>query len=306
MEYKHIPVLYNEILKTLNVKSDGIYFDATLGGGGHSEGILKFIDKGHLYATDKDKDAIEAALARLDAYKDKLSVFRTDFKKSFTHFDTQLDGIVVDLGLSSYQIDTPQRGFSYITDARLDMRMDESDSISAYDVVNTYTQAELIRILREYGEERYAYQIANKIVDKRQARPIESTLELADLVASCYPRKIRFATGNPAKQTFQAIRIEVNQELKGLEQFLYDSVARLKAGGRLCVITFHSLEDRIVKNAFRYLESDCICDKRAPICVCNKVKEVANLYKKPLIPTAEELAQNKRAQSAKLRAVEKI
>ncbi len=306
MEYKHIPVLYNEVIKTLNIKPDGIYFDATLGGGGHSEGILKSIDKGHLYATDKDKDAIAAALSGLQAYKGKFSFFHCDFKQALTKFDAQLNGIIVDLGVSSYQIDTPERGFSYIADAPLDMRMNAASGISAYEVVNTYPQDKLVRVLKEYGEERFATTIARTIVEKRKVKPIERTLELSNLIAQCYPAKYRFSSGNPAKQSFQAIRIEVNQELEGLEQFLYDCVARLKVGGRLCVISFHSLEDRIVKKAFNYLEADCICDKKAPICVCNKVKEVVNLYKRPLVPSKKEAADNKRAQSAKLRAVEKL
>lgn len=306
MEYKHIPVLYNEILKTLNIKPDGIYYDATLGGGGHSEGILKSINEGHLYATDKDKDALTAALSRLDAYKGKFTLFHSDFKQAFTKFNALLDGIVVDLGVSSYQIDTPERGFSYITDAPLDMRMNRDNGISAYDVVNTYPLEKLVHILKEYGEEKFATTIARTIVEKRKAKHIHSTLELANLIAECYPAKFRFSLGNPAKKTFQAIRIEVNQELEGLEKFLYDCVARLKVGGRLCVITFHSLEDRIVKRTFNYLEAECICDKRAPICVCGKKKEVTNLYKKPLIPSSKEVMENKRAQSAKMRAIEKM
>ncbi|MGI6213303.1 MAG: 16S rRNA (cytosine(1402)-N(4))-methyltransferase RsmH [Christensenellales bacterium] len=306
MEYKHIPVLYNEVIKTLNIKSDGIYFDATLGGGGHSEGILKSIDQGYLYATDKDQDALRAADERLSAYRGKYRLIHSDFRDFISLTDAKFDGIIADLGISSHQIDSPERGFSYIADGRLDMRMDDSGGISAYEVVNTYPQGELARILREYGEEKFASSIARTIAERRKSKPIESTLELAALVEKCYPAKLRYKSGNPAKQTFQAIRIEVNRELTGLDKFIYDCVSHLKTGGRLCVITFHSLEDRIVKNAFKYLEADCICDKRAPVCVCGKVKEVVSLYKKPLTASKKEIAENKRAQSAKLRAVEKI
>lgn len=310
MEFKHIPVLYEETINGLNVKADGIYYDATLGGGGHSGGILNLINKGQLYATDKDKEAIESAKERLAKYSDKLTIIHDDFKNVFKHFDDlgvdKLDGIIADLGVSSYQLDNAERGFSYINDAPLDMRMNASQSISAYEVVNNYPEKKLSDIIYLYGEEKLSRRIARKIVEKREIEPLKSTLELSELIASCFPAKVRYAQGNPAKRTFQAIRIEVNDELKGLEDFIYNCVRRLKTKGRMCVITFHSLEDRIVKTAFKYLEQDCICDKKSPVCICDKKQEIKIINNKPIIANEDELKENKRAKSAKLRIIEKL
>ena len=254
-EYKHIPVLYNEVLTGLKINPQGIYFDGTLGGAGHSEGILKRLTTGKLIATDKDNAAIENARKKLADYADKLFLINDDYKNIIGHLKkmgiSALDGILLDLGVSSYQIDTPERGFSYINDAPLDMRMDTSQSKNAYQVINEYDERELADILFNYGEEKYAKKIASKIVSQRKIKPIESTLELAELVNSCIPPKERYARGNPAKRIFQAVRIEVNDELKGLKEFISEIVIfYLKKGGRMCVITFHSLEDRIVKHCF--------------------------------------------------------
>jgi 16S rRNA (cytosine1402-N4)-methyltransferase len=309
MEYFHIPVLYNEVLEGLNIKKDGIYFDGTLGGAGHSEGIVSQLESGLLIATDKDISALNNAEERLKNYKDKTKLIHDDFKNIETYLDDmnieKIDGILLDLGVSSQQIDDPERGFSYTKDAPLDMRMDTMQQISAYDVVNKYSENEITSLLYDYGEERYSKYIARKIVNRRKEKEILTTIELADLVASCYPGKERYKSGNPAKRTFQAIRIEVNDELRGLADFIQSVALRLKVGGRMCVITFHSLEDRIVKHSFLELEKDCICDKRLPVCVCNKRKEVEILTRKPILGSKES-ETNKRAESAKLRIIERV
>jgi 16S rRNA (cytosine1402-N4)-methyltransferase len=309
MEYAHIPVLYNEVLEGLNIKEDGIYFDGTLGGGGHSRGILERLRTGRLIACDKDQAAIENAEQTLIQYADKLTLIKDDYKNAISHLKqlgiNGLDGVLLDLGVSSYQIDTPERGFSYIKDAPLDMRMDAGQALSAYEVINNYDEQTLANVIFEYGEERFSRKIARRIAEKRAVKPIETTLELAKIVESCYPPKDRFKYGNPAKRTFQAIRIEVNAELKGLSEFINDIALFLNKGGIMCVITFHSLEDRIIKHTFRQLESDCICDKRMPICTCDKRKEIEIITKKP-IPGSVEADINKRAESAKLRIIKRI
>lgn len=309
MEYAHIPVLYNEVLEGLNIKEDGIYFDGTLGGGGHSRGILERLRTGRLIACDKDQAAIENAEQTLIQYADKLTLIKDDYKNAISHLKqlgiNGLDGVLLDLGVSSYQIDAPERGFSYIKDAPLDMRMDAGQALSAYEVINNYDEQTLANVIFEYGEERFSRKIARRIAEKRAVKPIETTLELAKIVESCYPPKDRFKYGNPAKRTFQAIRIEVNAELKGLSEFINDIALFLNKGGRMCVITFHSLEDRIIKHTFRQLESDCICDKRMPICTCDKRKEIEIITKKP-IPGSVEADINKRAESAKLRIIKRI
>ncbi|MFA5449580.1 MAG: 16S rRNA (cytosine(1402)-N(4))-methyltransferase RsmH [Clostridia bacterium] len=309
MEYRHIPVLYRETLDALAIKKDGIYLDGTLGGAGHSEGILKRLETGRLIANDLDIRAIDNAKQMLDAYGDKVTYIQDDYKNILSHLDllkiSLLDGILLDLGVSSHQIDTPERGFAYSKDAPLDMRMDEQGVLSAYDVINNYSEKELVKIFFEYGEERYARRIAAAIVSTRRDRHISTTFELADLVKSNYPKS--YQLGHPAKRVFQAVRIEVNGELDGLYQAVMSMARRLKAGGRMAVITFHSLEDRIIKNCFRELESDCLCDKaKHPICICGKQREVKILTKKPIIAGKEELEYNKRAESAKLRVIEKI
>lgn len=309
MEYSHIPVLYNEVIEGLDIKADGVYFDGTLGGAGHSEGIVSLLTSGMLIATDKDMTAIENAREKLKKYDGKVKLIHDDFKNVEGYLDEmnieKLDGILLDLGVSSNQIDNPERGFSYTKDAPLDMRMDTFQTLSAYEVVNEYSERELTDLLFDYGEERYAKFIARKIIAVRKTAPIKTTLELSSLVAGCYPSSVRFAGGNPAKRTFQAIRIEVNEELRGLGEFVQRIALRLKTGGRMCVITFHSLEDRLVKHAFQYLEKDCICDKKLPICTCNKRKDIEILTKKPILGEKESQI-NKRAESAKLRIIERL
>lgn len=309
MEYNHFPVLYKETLEGLCIKPDGVYVDGTLGGSGHSKGILEANPTVKLIANDLDLTAIENAKERLAPYLDRVTFINDDYKNIIYHLDRlgidKVDGILLDLGVSSYQIDTADRGFSYVKDAALDMRMNQSQSLSAYEVVNGYSEEDLTRILFEYGEERYARYIAKKIVNKRAETPIKTALELAEIVASCYPVSERYKGGNPAKRTFQAIRIEVNNELQGLYEFIYNVALRLKVGGRMCVITFHSLEDRIVKRAFQELEKDCVCDKRLPVCNCNKRKEVNIITKKPILGSKESEI-NKRSESAKLRIIERV
>lgn len=309
MKYEHIPVLFDEVIEGLNIKPDGIYLDGTLGGGGHSKGILQRLKNGRLIACDKDSDALKNAETVLKEYSEKITYVHDDFKNVFGYLDEygieKLDGVLLDLGVSSYQIDTAERGFSYIKDAPLDMRMDAEQKLSAYDVVNGYSEKELLRLLYEYGEERNAPQIVRNILRKRALSPIATTLELAETVKESYPPKFRYQNGNPAKKTFQAIRIEVNGELNGLKEAVNDLSLRLKEGGRICVITFHSLEDRIVKNVFVELEKDCICDKKLPVCVCNKRRDVKIITKKP-ISGEKEADVNKRAESAKLRIAERV
>lgn len=309
MEYFHIPVLYDEVIDGLSIKPDGIYLDGTLGGGGHTRGILERLTTGRLIANDKDADAIENAKDKLSDYADKITYVHDDYKNIIAHLDDlqikDLDGILLDLGVSSYQIDTVERGFSYVKDAPLDMRMDREQSLSAYDVVNKYSEKELLRVLYEYGEESNARNIVRNIIAAREKEPIKTTSELAELVSKSYPPKERYKHGNPAKKTFQAIRIEVNNELAGLQDFIYDLALRLKKGGRMCVITFHSLEDRIVKHAFIKLEKDCVCDKKLPVCVCNKRREAIIITKKPILGEKEKEV-NKRAESAKLRIIERV
>lgn len=306
-EFVHIPVLYDEVIEGLNIKPDGIYVDGTLGGGGHSAGIAGMLTTGRLIANDLDTEAIEAAGQKLGSLAEKVTFIHDDYKNIEKHLDElnidKVDGILLDLGVSSYQIDTAERGFSYTKDAPLDMRMDRSGGITAGDVVNTYPERELVRIFTEYGEERFARKIASDIVKARAKKPIETTLELASLIAEGYP--LGFKLGHPAKRVFQALRIEVNGELNGLYQAVEGMARRLKAGGRMCVITFHSLEDRIIKTCFKNLEASCVCDKNMPVCTCGKVSEIKILTKKPVEASKEELIRNKRAESAKLRIIEK-
>lgn len=311
MEFVHEPVMLAECLEALAVKPNGIYLDGTVGGAGHSLRIAERLGEGgRLIAFDKDGDALQAAGKRLEKYIDKVTFVRDDFANAERHLDALgiegPDGVLLDLGVSSYQLDNAERGFSYTKDAPLDMRMNREQRLDAREVVNGYSAEELERIFREYGEEKLARRIAERIVSERKKRPLESTLQLAGLVAECYPEKTRWKFGNPAKRVFQAVRIEVNGELDGL----YDSVTalarRLVKGGRMAVITFHSLEDRAVKNAFRQLSLSCVCPPDFPVCVCGKVKEVEILNAKPITASAEELARNPRAESAKLRTIERI
>ncbi len=311
MEFAHIPVMLDECLEGLNIKADGIYVDGTVGGAGHSIEIVKRLSgNGRLICVDKDEDALKAAGERLAPYSDRVTFIRDDYKNLVAELDSigvgKVDGILLDLGVSSYQLDNAERGFSYMKDAPLDMRMDRSQRISAYEVVNGYSESELARILFDYGEEKLARQIARNILKARAEKPIETTLELAKIVEDTYPAKTRWKFGHPAKRTFQAIRIEVNDELSTLGEAVTQMARRLEKGGRMAVITFHSLEDRIVKSAFKELSLACTCPPDFPVCVCGKVQEVELVNKKPIVASEGELEKNSRSQSAKLRVIEKL
>ena len=306
--FEHTPVMLNECLDGLNIRPDGIYVDGTLGGGGHSGEILKRLTTGKLIAFDKDDDALMSTGEKLKVYKDKVIFVKSDFKNMFEKVHElgfqQVDGILLDLGVSSYQIDTAERGFSYRFDSRLDMRMDRTSKLSAYEVVNNYSSEELIRILYNYGEESFAKSIVNNIIEARKVKEIKTTGELVALIESAVPKKF-WGKGSVAKKTFQAIRIEVNGELDGLDVAINKMIDLLNPSGRLAIITFHSLEDRIVKQVFKERATDCICDKTIPFCVCNHKSDVRLVSKKPIIATKEELDNNKRSSSAKLRVLEK-
>lgn len=310
MEFRHIPVLLNECIEGLDIKPDGIYLDCTLGGGGHSLEIVKRLTTGHLYAVDKDIEAINSAKQKLNDYLDKITIIHDDFKNALSRLDElnvdKLDGILIDLGVSSYQLDNGERGFSYNVDAPLDMRMDREQYLSAYNVVNEYDENQLADIIWQYGEDKLSRKIAKNIVSARQKQEIKTTGQLAKIVEESYPAKLRWKFGNPCKRTFQAIRIEVNGELKDLDRAVTQLSLRLKENGRICIITFHSLEDRIVKRAFVELNKDCICPPHQPICTCNKRREVEIITKKPIVANEEELAENSRAASAKLRIAKRV
>ena len=307
MEFKHYSVMLNECLDGLNIKPDGIYVDGTLGGAGHSLQIVKKLTSGgKLIAIDKDLDAIEVSKERLKDF-DNVIFVHDDYKNLPDILDSleidKVDGILLDLGVSSYQLDNRSRGFSYMGDAELDMRMNREQSLTAKEVVNSYSEERLSKIFFEYGEEKFSRKIASNIV---KSRPFETTGRLAEIIEKSYPAAVRFKGGNPCKRVFQAIRIEVNEELDGLYDSLLNMSRRLKSKGRMCVITFHSLEDRITKNVFQYLYCDCLCPPHQPICTCDKVREVEIITRKPIVASTKELEENKRSQSAKLRIIEKI
>jgi len=311
MEFAHVPVMLNECLDGLNIKSNGIYVDGTVGGAGHSIEIVKRLtDGGKLICVDKDEEALIAASKRLENFKNQITFIHDDYKNLVANLNSmgieKVDGILLDLGVSSYQLDNSERGFSYMKDAPLDMRMDRSQMMSAYEVVNTFSEADLTKILFDYGEEKLAKRIAANIVRERGNKPIETTLELSKIVENSYPAATRWKFGHPAKRTFQAIRIKVNEELTMLGESITDMARHLNVGGRMAVITFHSLEDRIVKTAFKELNIECTCPPDFPVCVCGKVKEVELVNKKPIEASQEELEINSRSQSAKLRIIEKI
>ena len=311
MEFVHLPVMPRECIEGLAIKPDGIYLDGTTGGGGHSLLIAERLgESGRLIAFDKDEEALRAAKNKLKDHLGKVTFVHDDFASACGRLDElgigALDGVLLDLGVSSYQIDNAERGFSYIKDAPLDMRMDRGQDLDAYKVVNGYPREKLESIFRDYGEERLARRIAAKIEERRAEAPVATTLELAELVAGCYPPGTRYKYGNPAKRVFQAIRIEVNGELDRLSESVTALARRLRRGGRMAVITFHSLEDRIVKNAFRELSLSCTCPPDFPVCVCGKVKEVELVNAKPITASPEELKANPRAESAKLRIVKRI
>ncbi|MBR1842313.1 MAG: 16S rRNA (cytosine(1402)-N(4))-methyltransferase RsmH [Oscillospiraceae bacterium] len=304
---KHIPVLLNECISNLEIKSDGIYVDGTLGRGGHSERIAEKLQTGRLIAIDRDETAIREAGERLAPFGDKVKLVKANFRDIGAVLDSlsidKVDGMLFDLGVSSPQLDDGKRGFSYMADAPLDMRMDRDEALSAWNVVNEWSEAELGRIIRDYGEERYWRSIAERIV---RARPVNTTLELVDIIKSAMPAKALREKQHPAKRTFQAIRIAVNDELGALADMLDTAMERLKSGGRLCVITFHSLEDKIVKSAVKSREDGCTCPPEFPVCVCGFRQTVRRVTKKPIVPTDEELEINPRSRSAKLRVIEKL
>lgn len=310
MEFEHFSVMKTECIDALNIKSDGIYVDATVGGAGHSLEIAKRLKTGKLICFDKDLEAVNVAKQRLSEYKNVVTVVNSEFKDFAKVLDDlgidKIDGVLIDLGVSSYQIDNFERGFSYMHDAPLDMRMDQNQDFSAYNVVNEYDEKELADIFFKYGEEKFSRQIAKKIVEKRKKCEIKTTFQLVDIIDECVPAKIRFKSGHPAKRVFQAIRIEVNGELDGLYDCLVCFARRLNKGGRMAVLSFHSLEDRIVKLAFNRLQTDCLCDKKLPVCVCNHKAEVKLVNKKPILASEEELSKNSRSHSAKLRVIEKL
>ncbi len=311
MTFEHKSVLLKETVDSLNVKTEGIYVDGTLGGGGHAFEVCRHLGtKGRLIGIDQDEDAIRAAALRLKVYEDKVGIIKGNYEDMRAVLKglhmTGVDGICLDLGVSSYQLDTPERGFTYREDAPLDMRMDRSQIMTARTVVNEYSETELYRVIRDYGEEKFAKNIAKHVVKTRQTGPIETTGELGEIIKAAIPMKMRATGGHPAKRTFQAIRIEVNRELKVLEDSIDTMIDLLNPGGRLCIITFHSLEDRIVKNRFRDNENPCICPKDFPICVCGRKSKGHVVTRKPIVPSEEETAENKRSKSSKLRVFEKI
>ena len=310
MDFKHTSVLLEETIDALNINPDGIYVDGTLGGGGHSYEICKRLSgKGRLIGIDQDAAAIAAASERLGEFKDKVTIIRSNYcemrEKLAGIGVTGTDGIILDLGVSSYQLDTADRGFTYREDVPLDMRMDQRQTRTARDIVNEYSEMELYRIIRDYGEDKFAKNIAKHIVLARQEKPLETTGELIHVIKAAIPMKVRAVGGHPAKKTFQAIRIELNNELGVLSDSLDDMIELLNDKGRICIITFHSLEDRIVKNGFRRNENPCICPREFPVCVCGREPKGSVITRKPILPDEEEIKVNSRSKSAKLRVFER-
>lgn len=310
MEFKHKSVLLEETIENLNIKPDGIYVDGTLGGGGHSYEIAKRLTAGgRLIGIDQDADAIKAATERLKEFADRVTIVRNNYCNIADVLDelgiVKVDGIILDLGVSSYQLDTAERGFTYNVDAPLDMRMDQRQQITAKDIVNTYSEFDLYRIIRDYGEDKFAKNIAKHIVMERGKHPIETTGQLNEVIRRAIPMKFQKTSGHPSKRTFQAIRIELNRELDVLRETLDDMIDMLNPGGRICIITFHSLEDRIVKSAFRKNENPCTCPSHFPVCVCGNISKGKVITRKPILPSEEELMYNSRSKSAKLRIFER-
>ena len=311
MEFAHVSVLLRETLEQLNIRPDGIYVDGTLGGGGHAfEVCSRLSDKGRLIGIDQDADAIAAAGKRLQKFKDRVTIVRSNYCNMRRELQKlgieRVDGIVLDLGVSSYQLDSAGRGFTYREDAPLDMRMDQRQAGTARTIVNEYSEQELFRVIRDYGEDKFAKNIAKHIAAARAKKPIETTGELTEIIRGAIPAKVRMNGGHPAKKTFQAIRIELNKELEVLKDSLDDMIDLLKPGGRICVITFHSLEDRIVKTIFKTNENPCTCPSNFPVCVCGNKPKGRLVVKKPIVPGEEELTKNKRSKSSKLRVFERI
>lgn len=311
MEFAHVSVLLKETIEQLNIRPDGIYVDGTLGGGGHAFEVCKRLsDRGRFIGIDQDADAIVAAGERLKEFGDRVTIVRSNYCNMRQELQKlgidRVDGILLDLGVSSYQLDTAARGFTYREDAPLDMRMDQRRKQTARDIVNGYSEAELYRVIRDYGEDKFAKNIAKHIVSAREKKPIETTGELSEIIKGAIPARVRMNGGHPAKKTFQAIRIELNGELEVLKDTLDDMIDLLNPGGRICVITFHSLEDRIVKTIFKTNENPCTCPSNFPVCVCGNKPRGRLAVKKPIVPDEEELKENKRSKSSKLRVFERI
>lgn len=310
MEFKHLPVMLNEVIEGLNIIPDGIYVDCTIGGGGHSSKILeKLSPKGHLYGFDRDADAISVCKEKFSKYKN-ITIIHSNYKDAPKILKeqgiNQINGVLIDLGVSSYQIDNGERGFSFLHNGRLDMRMDKEQKLDAYYIVNNYSREKLIKILYQYGEEDNAKRIVDNICKARELKPIETTFELKDIIENSFPKKIIYGKGGVSKKTFQAIRIEVNGELEGLDSTLEEFIDLLAPKGRMAILTFHSLEDRIVKNVFKEASTGCICPPKTPICICGHKEKVKLINKKPITASEEELKQNSRSSSAKLRIIEKL
>lgn len=310
MEFSHYSVMLNEVVEGLKINPDGIYVDGTLGGAGHSVEIIKKLDDGMLIGIDQDQDALKFARQKLNEYSGKFMLVHSNFSHIKEIIDDleyeEVDGVLLDLGVSSYQLDTPERGFSYNQDANLDMRMNAEQPLTAYEVVNTYSLKELSDIIKEYGEDRWHYRIAQFIVNEREIKSIETTFDLVEVIKKAVPKGARKDGPHPAKRTFQAIRIEVNNELGIIENTIRDAVDKLKSGGRIVIITFHSLEDRLVKTTFNDLKKDCICPPEYPICICDHRAVVKVITRKPTIASMKELEFNPRSRSAKLRIAEKL
>ena len=310
MNFRHTSVLMEPSNEQLQIRPNGIYVDGTLGGGGHSYHIAeRLTEDGRLIGIDRDEDAICAASKRLEPFTDRVTIVKNNYGNIREVLDrleiSQVDGILLDLGVSSYQLDTAERGFSYMADAPLDMRMDREESRTAWDIVNTYSEQELFRVIRDYGEDRFAKNIAKHIVKQREEKPVETTGELVKIIQGAIPMKVQKTGGHPAKRTFQAIRIELNRELTVIDEVIDTMIDVLKPGGRLCIITFHSLEDRIVKSRFRTAENPCICPREFPVCVCGRKSKGHVVTRKPILPSETEMEENPRARSAKLRVFEK-
>lgn len=310
MEFVHKSIMLEEVIESLAIKPNGIYVDGTLGGAGHSSEIAKRLGpEGRLIGIDQDGEAIAAATKRLEPYKDRVTIVRSNYAQMCQVLKelgiSKVDGILLDLGVSSYQLDEASRGFTYREDVPLDMRMDQRNPKTAADIVNEYSEMELYRMIRDYGEDRFAKNIAKHIVRARAKKPIETTGELCEIIKAAIPAKMRSGTGHPAKQTFQALRIELNHELDVLTQSIDGMIDRLAPGGRLCIITFHSLEDRIVKTRFRTNENPCICPPGFPVCVCGRISKGKVITRKPILPSEQEMEENSRSKSAKLRVFEK-
>lgn len=311
MDFKHIPVMLNEVLDGLNIKEDGIYVDCTVGGGGHSFEIAKRLKGGHLYAFDRDEDAIEKSTQTLKEFADKVTLIKSNYKQAPEKLKElgieKIDGFLIDLGVSSYQIDTGERGFSFVHDGPLDMRMDRQEATTtAKEVVNEFSYEDLVRIFQTYGEEEFARNIAKNIVKEREQNPIETTFQLREIIENSMPKKVVFSRGGASKKVFQAIRIYVNDELDGLDKLVEQLVDMLAPKGRGCILTFHSLEDRIVKNVFKFASTGCICPPRTPICICGHKASITLPNRKPIIATDEEQKTNSRSTCAKLRIAEKL